>query len=97
MRLGSILKKTFSVLYKVGVATSGIAGTGVGATVAMSNPITGIPIALTGFVSLASSISSIVKDKDLQKVKGLEPLINGGACNTGEAINDANKNYHNKY
>jgi Pyruvate/2-oxoacid:ferredoxin oxidoreductase gamma subunit len=89
-----MMRKIFKLLVKIGLGASGGAGTAAGVAIAMSNPITGAIMGITGLVTAASSISSAIKDKKLGKI---EPIVNLLACNIDEASNDIERNYHKKW
>lgn len=69
--------------YKILLAASGAGAVGV--SVKYLGDPTGLALALTGGATIASAVSSAIKDKKLKK---LMPLVNLIACNFDKAQND---------
>lgn len=75
--------KFFKILYKISLAASGAGAVGVSVN-SLGDP-EGLALAITGGATIASAVSSAVKDKKLQ---GLMAIVNVIACNFDKAQND---------
>lgn len=75
--------KFLKTLYKVLLAASGAGAAGI--SIKYLGDPEGLALAITGGATIASAVSSAVKDKKLQ---GLMAIVNVIACNFDKAQND---------